>query len=359
VACQARDDRGILGVNSQIPLTVVIPAYRRERYLEEAVQSVLDNDLARSAYEIVLVADGVTPHLVRKLEDLGVRVITGDAPSVGDMLATGVAAARGEVVAFLDDDDRFHPGKLRTVMEAFADPKLVFYHHAYRRISADGEPIAGPSEFKSGTVRYSLPVPWGGVGHMRRLGAFYNCSSIAVRRRALLPQLPALRKVTNAQDFALFLLLTPPGDALVDGSKVLVDFRTHVSQGTHILQGDALPAAHLKFLEGTVRSFETIREAASTPGGRTFALCREESYDTLLWTMTGRANGNGHAPWIRSFHAILGNIRERDIRNAAILAFLVGLSGISRRAARRFYVPLKRVEMSSLGLLRLLASPAA
>jgi hypothetical protein len=337
-------------VLNSVPISVVIPAYRRERYVLDAVRSVLVSNIDRSRYEILLVTDGVRPELERQLRELGVSVHTTGAPTIGDMLATGVSAARGEVVAFLDDDDCFHPAKLREVTEVFADPKVVFFHHGWRRVDGGRRPLDAPAEFTRAQIRVSLPARRGAIGRLRRMGGLCNTSSIVVRRSALLPQLSTLRKVTNAQDFSLFLLLGGPGEALIDGTRVLVDYRTHVSQGTQLLHGDTLPPDHLRFLEGTVRSFEWVRHAAPTAGARKFARCREESYETLLWTITGRTLVSHRSPGFEAIRAILGNLREQDVRNAAILAFLVFLSAFSHRWALRFYLPLKRVELASLGL---------
>ncbi len=345
------------GVTERETVSVVIPVFRREQYVLEAVDSVLGCDVDRARYEILVVAHGVSPELNARLVERGVSVIESDARAVGDMLATGVVQARGDVIAFLDDDDRFHPEKLRAIIEVFTDPKVVYFHHGFQRIDESGRALDTPPEFRSIYTRASLPVARTRLGYLRRMGGFYNTSSIAVRRSAILPELTSLRRVTNAQDFAILLLLGPPGDAIVDGTRVLVDFRAHVSQGTHLLHEDTLPADHLRFLEGTVRSFEWLTLAAPTASARRFAHCREQSYETLVWTMTGRTVSRSAHPRRRAVRAVLGNLREGDVRNAAILAFLLLLSIGSRRWALRFYLPLKRTELASLGFINPVALP--
>lgn len=347
-------------MSSDFRVSVVILAYRRQQHILDAVRSVLDSDVERTSYEILLVTDAVSGDLENRLAEQGVRIILSDVPAVGDSMATGVTSSRGEIVAFLDDDDRFHPGKLRSILELFSDPDVVFYHHAYRRVTAEGQPMANPGEQARVLARLSLPVSRAGFGRMRRWGAFYNSSAIVVRRAALIPHVSILRPVTNANDFAVFLALTGPGDAVVDGIHVLSDYRTHGSLGTHRFDADSLPPEHLKFLEGTVRSFEWLQGAAPTEAARRFAESRADSYETLLWATTRTTVSTARRSIrFRAIRAVAENLGERDLRNAAVLGLLTSLSVLSRRWALRFYVRLKRAELSSLGLDSSSPSPPA
>lgn len=103
------------------PVTVVIPCYRCADTLERAVNSVLAQTLPPA--QLVLVEDasgdgGATLHAAERLRDAcagktRVRVIAHErnqgAPSARN---TGWDAADGELVAFLDADDAWHPSKL-------------------------------------------------------------------------------------------------------------------------------------------------------------------------------------------------------------------------------------------------------
>jgi glycosyltransferase involved in cell wall biosynthesis len=269
-------------------ISVVIPAFRRQDHIPDAIQSVLDSGVDRSLYEIVLVVDSLAPELRETLTRQGIRIFHSDTPFVGETLATGVAEARGEIVAFLDDDDCFHREKMEVLLQEFSDPKVLYFHHGFRRVHADRQPYPVRREITAVRTEFEIPLSRPASGRVRRIGGFYNTSSIALRRSALLPQLPALRRLTNAQDFSMLLLLGGRGRAIVDGTKVLVDYRTHASQGRHSFGNGEIPPEHLRYLEGTVRSFEVIRDAAPTPGAREFADCRLDSYEALTWALTGR-----------------------------------------------------------------------
>lgn len=105
--------------------SVVISSYNYGSFIAEAVDSVLAQSVP--ALEIVIVDDGSTdgtPALLaeRYAHDARLRVIV--QPNAGQLSAfvTGVAAACGDVIGFLDADDRWEPDHLERLARAYADP---------------------------------------------------------------------------------------------------------------------------------------------------------------------------------------------------------------------------------------------
>jgi glycosyltransferase involved in cell wall biosynthesis len=95
-------------------VSAVIPAYNREATIERAARSVLDQDFRD--LELIVVDDASTDGTVRVVEALGdprVRLLQHDANRrAAAARNTGIRAARGRYVAFLDSDDEWLPGKL-------------------------------------------------------------------------------------------------------------------------------------------------------------------------------------------------------------------------------------------------------
>ena len=92
--------------------------------------------VAAGADEVVLVRPyaGPVPGLEGRYRD----VRTTEA-STGGKHAAGVAAATGDIVAFLDDDDEWKPEKVGVLRERFAArDDLVFLNHAYEVVDERG-----------------------------------------------------------------------------------------------------------------------------------------------------------------------------------------------------------------------------
>ena len=92
-------------------VSVIIPVFNGERYLAAAMESVLAQDYA--PLELIVVDDGSTDastDIVRRCS--AARGLAQPNQGNGAAKNTGLAAARGELIAFLDQDDVWLPGKL-------------------------------------------------------------------------------------------------------------------------------------------------------------------------------------------------------------------------------------------------------
>jgi len=90
--------------------SVIVPTYGRPRYLADAIQSVLAQTVPD--FEC-LVVDDASPEPVESPGDERVRVIrreTNGGPAAARN--SGIDAARGDFVTFLDDDDLYAPDRL-------------------------------------------------------------------------------------------------------------------------------------------------------------------------------------------------------------------------------------------------------
>lgn len=93
-------------------VSVVIPAYNAERYVAEAIESVLAQ--TRPADEIVVVDDGSTDRTPAILDRLKPRILVVRQENSGPAAAlnTAISRATGDHLAFNDADDLWVPEKL-------------------------------------------------------------------------------------------------------------------------------------------------------------------------------------------------------------------------------------------------------
>lgn len=104
-------------------VSVVIPCYRGAKWIEGCVESVLRQD--HEDLE-VLVVDDASPddsaEIVRGIDDERVRLLRHDVnEGVAGARNTGIEAATGDYVGFLDQDDRWHADKLARQVAVFED----------------------------------------------------------------------------------------------------------------------------------------------------------------------------------------------------------------------------------------------
>ena len=121
-------------------VSVVIPAYNCGAYLAMAVQSALDQDYPLK--EIIVVDDGSTDDTPDVLAQFGERIVVVNQPNSGVAAARnlGMQTARGELIALLDADDLWLPGKLhKQVAYLNAHPELGAVYCAWREWPPDAQ----------------------------------------------------------------------------------------------------------------------------------------------------------------------------------------------------------------------------
>ena len=118
--------------NRQFSVSVIIPAFNVEDLVSRALDSVLEQTLQPS--EIIVVDDGSTDGTPQRVKDYGnsVRYIRqkNSGPSVARN--TGISAAAGDWIAFLDADDLWQAGKLAAdarVADAAPDLSWIISNH--------------------------------------------------------------------------------------------------------------------------------------------------------------------------------------------------------------------------------------
>jgi len=91
-------------------LSFIVPVYNAEAYIEECLQSLLDQDLPKEDYEIICVNDGSRDGslaVLQKFARESPNIVVIDKENGGAATArnAGLAAAGGEYIWFVDSDD--------------------------------------------------------------------------------------------------------------------------------------------------------------------------------------------------------------------------------------------------------------
>lgn len=100
------------------PISVVIPAYNAESFLEEAIRSVQEQTL--KVAEIIVVADDCSDRTPQIAADLGVTVLEQKRRNMAAGLNLGVKASSQPWIALLDADDFWEKDKISLQWEAIA-----------------------------------------------------------------------------------------------------------------------------------------------------------------------------------------------------------------------------------------------
>lgn len=109
-----------MNTSSKPMLSVVLPTYNRAWTVRQAIDSVLDQD--DGTLELIVVDDGSTDGTSRLLSTYGdrLRCIRQDNRGVSAARNAGIRAAAGDLIALLDSDDTWLPGKVKAQLDFFS-----------------------------------------------------------------------------------------------------------------------------------------------------------------------------------------------------------------------------------------------
>jgi glycosyltransferase involved in cell wall biosynthesis len=268
-------------------VSVVLATNRVSDYLAEALESV--GRQRRRPVELIVVVNGVTddePILttVRKIVPTAL-VLTVPHPNVSAARNLGIARANGEYVAFLDDDDRWHPERAAVQAAALdAAPEAVASYCGMRVIDEAGSVLVEADQEQVDRL-----------GIARRATGV-SSPNLIVRRSALDLVGGFHPEFTQAEDLDLVLRLARLGEfVFVPGA--LVDYRAHDGSVTR---------RHRQLVHSIDRVLQLHRAGALERGDRELAGALSESL-----------RKNRRFAWWRALRSAKADVRRGEPGGAA------------------------------------------
>ncbi|MDQ3534128.1 MAG: glycosyltransferase [Bacteroidota bacterium] len=148
-------------------ITVLMPVYNAEKYLKEAIDSILNQ--THLDFEFLIIDDGSTDssiEIINSYNDSRIRLVQNEQNfGITYSLNRGIHLASNELIARMDADDISHPTRLeKQYMYAQKYPEIALISAWIRRISSDGkfEKISGLDTYD---IYYTLLFSPRGIYH--------------------------------------------------------------------------------------------------------------------------------------------------------------------------------------------------
>lgn len=195
-------------------VSIVMPAYKAERTVAEAIQSVQAQSYPH--WQLLVVDDGSpdgTADVVAELAKTDPRIELVRQANAGPAMARQKALdhARGRYIAFLDSDDLWLPGKLERQLAFMAEYRAALSYTAFRRIQADG---SGPGQLISIPPRLT---------YRALLGNTAIATSTAVIDKSVTGEFRITK--TYYDDFVLWLTILKRGHVALGLNEDLMRYR--------------------------------------------------------------------------------------------------------------------------------------
>jgi glycosyltransferase involved in cell wall biosynthesis len=208
-------------------ISIVTPCLNAAGTIDEALESVRSQDYP--ALEHLVVDGGSTDGTVEALRRAGVRYVSEPDRGRVDAANKGVRSTTGEVIGFLNADDRYEPGALTAVGEAMAEQPRAMWATGYCRI-LDGE----GREIRRAVTAYKNLLLRRFSYRLYLTQNFVSDPATFVRRQALEEAGPLDERYLISHDYDLWLRIARRHEPLVIRS-YLASFR--MIEGTLSMSG--------------------------------------------------------------------------------------------------------------------------
>ena len=230
-------------------VSVLIATYNSEKYIDEAIESVLQQTLRD--FELIVVNDGSTDgtrEQLRKYEEMP-RITIIDQQNSGPAAARNRAfqASTGEFIAILDADDRNHPARLEIQSQRLRrDPQLGLVGAFARKITPSGKPLE----------ILEVPTSYDEIAARIDQSSQFVHATVMIRRD-IFKALGGYREDYPASEDYEFLRRATHDYRAANIPKVLYDYRIHAESNTfYALEQQKLYGLLTRHLAKTNRAVE-------------------------------------------------------------------------------------------------------
>lgn len=250
-------------------VSIIIPAYNVAEFIGEALDSVLAQTF--TDYELIVINDGSpdSEALERALAPYMSRIVYLKQENRGVSAArnTGITAARGPLIAFLDADDTWLPNYLEVqVARIQADPTIdVLYPNVIM--------FGGSSE--AGEEFMTICPSSGEVTFERLLSQECNVSNCSIARRETIVRAGLFdESLRSVEDFDLWLRVVKEGGRIAYHRDVLARYRRRTG---------SLTADPISLSQHVIKVLEKVKRTMTlTPSERATVELHQQRFHALL-----------------------------------------------------------------------------
>lgn len=168
-----------------VKLSIIVPIYSVEQYLRKCVDSLLNQDIPSSEYEIILVDDGGHDKCPQICDDYAaahknIRVIHRENGGLSAARNSGIEVAQGEYIMFVDSDDYIEPNVLKGLLSQIEKEDLDMLRYNYQNVNEKYE-VFSPNKAQKRDVDYSESVTDGEDFLNNRLGPMCYAWAFIIR----------------------------------------------------------------------------------------------------------------------------------------------------------------------------------
>ncbi|MBT0811352.1 glycosyltransferase [Litoribacter ruber] len=201
---------------SNVQVSVIITCYNHGKFLKQAVQSALEQNIEE--LEILVVDDGSLDDTSEVAKLLPVRYIYQYNQGLSAARNTGIRHSRGKFLAFLDADDYFKPNSLHTNLDIIQNnPQIAFVAGSHEKVYEEtGEVFVLNDTVNENHFYYMLQ------------GNFIGMHAAVLYNKWVFAEYKFDVNLKMCEDYDLYLKITRKYE-IIHHEKIIAAYRIHLS----------------------------------------------------------------------------------------------------------------------------------
>lgn len=124
-------------------ISVIIPLYNHEKFVKEAVNSVLKQSF--QDFELIIINDGSTDNsenIIKNIKDERIKYFYQENQGAHNAINRGIRLSRGKYISILNSDDAYYPERFEETLKIFESDRSIRAVFSYiELINEEGNPI--------------------------------------------------------------------------------------------------------------------------------------------------------------------------------------------------------------------------
>ncbi|MCW1302759.1 MAG: glycosyltransferase family A protein, partial [Candidatus Rehaiarchaeum fermentans] len=184
-------------------ISVIVGEYNKRGYLKYALNSVFNQSLDKSLYEVIVVKKEEDKEVDDYARKNGAKIIYDDSKKQGEFIYKGIEESKGDIITFLDDDDMYDENRLKVVYNAFKERKIGGFKNQLILIDQFGNKIGFNNKIGEIEIKEDELLNPKTYNYHKHFMPLVNSSSIALRRDLIDPDLKSIELVID--DYFAFI----------------------------------------------------------------------------------------------------------------------------------------------------------
>lgn len=214
--------------NKNIIISVIVVAYNRKTYINQALNSLKYQSLSKDIFEVIVISNFEVD--LTSYKNINIKHIKLDG-SIGEFFSYGIKESNGEVICILEDDDLFHRDKLKILYDTYVRFNFDYYKNNLVRVDESCKiihdyPIV-KTEYLLSRRSFILKVKGDiDISKIKKTLLFRgNPSTIAFKKKAILGNLEDMRRITSEIGHFIFYTIFDNGGVFFYDKRKLTRYR--------------------------------------------------------------------------------------------------------------------------------------